>query len=116
MGIIALEGLKFHGYHGVHETERTNGNSFEIDLELEVDFEQAATADDIHLTIDYEEVYRIVQKQLEGSSYLLEHLAHKILNALYDRYQNLEKISVKVSKLNPPLGGECKRASVKLTR
>ncbi len=116
MGTIALEGLKFHGYHGVHESERKNGNSFEIDLELEVDFQQAAEKDDVNLTVDYEEVYKIVQKQLKGSSYLLEHIANKILDALLDRYPNLEKASVKVSKLNPPVGGECKRASVKLSR
>ncbi len=116
MGIIALEGLKFHGYHGVHEIERTTGNSFEIDLELEVDFEKAATKDDIRLAVDYEDVYNVVQNELEGSSYLLEHLAQKILNALYNRYDHLQKVSVKVSKLNPPLGGECSRASVKLTK
>ena len=116
MGTIALEGLKFHGYHGVHKSERKNGNSFEIDLELEVDFQQAAEKDDINLTVDYEEVYKIVQKQLEGSSYLLEHIANKILDALFDRYPNLEKASVKVSKLHPPVGGECARASVKLSR
>jgi len=116
MGTIALEGLKFHGYHGVHESERKNGNSFEIDLELEVDFQQAAEKDDVNLTVDYEEVYKIVKKQLKGSSYLLEHIANKILDALFDRYPNLEKASVKVSKLNPPVGGECKRASVKLSR
>ena len=116
MGTIALEGLKFHGYHGVHKSERKNGNSFEIDLELEVDFQQAAEKDDVNLTVDYEEVYKIVQKQLKGSSYLLEHIANKILDALFDRYPNLEKASVKVSKLNPPVGGECKRASVKLSR
>ena len=116
MGIIALEGLKFHGYHGVHDSERKNGNSFEIDIELQIDIKDAAVSDDISLTIDYEEVYEIVRKQLEGSSYLLEHLAHKILDALYENYQELEKATVKVSKLKPPIGVECERASVKLTR
>ncbi len=116
MGTIALEGLKFHGFHGVHEAERTNGNSFEIDLELDVDFQKAAINDDINLTVDYEEVYLIVQKELEGSSYLLEHLADKILNAIYRRYDGVEKVTVKVSKLNPPLGGTCERASVTVTK
>lgn len=112
MGIIALEGLKFHGYHGVHENERENGNSFIIDVQLEVDFNKAANEDNIEHTIDYEEVYRIVKDQMEGSSYLLEHLGQKILSALNKRYTQLLNAQVKVSKLNPPIGGHCDKATV----
>jgi len=112
MGTIALEGLKFHGYHGLHDTERKNGNSFIVDIELEVDFDQAAKLDNIDQTIDYEEVYRITKDQLEGSSYLLEHIAYKIHSALKERFDNLDSVKVKVSKLNPPVGGECLKASV----
>lgn len=112
MGTIALEGLKFHGYHGLHDTERKNGNSFIVDIELEVDFDQAAKIDNIDQTIDYEEVYMITKKQMEGSSYLLEHIAYKILSAIKERYEGLNSVKVKVSKLNPPVGGDCAKATV----
>ena len=104
--------MKFRGYHGLYENERKNGNSFVIDLELHVDFEAAAKEDDIKKTIDYEIVYELVKTQLEGSCYLLEHLAQKIIDAVYDQYPQLEKAKVRLSKLNPPVGGPCEKATV----
>ena len=116
MGIITLEGMKFHGYHGVHESERKNGNLFEVDLEIEYDFEKAASSDDLSYTLDYEKAYLIVKQQMEGSNLLLEHLAKKIIDALYSSHPGIEHATVKVSKMNPPVGGDCERASVRLSR
>ena len=116
MGIIALEGMKFHGYHGLYENERKNGNSFLIDVELEVDYLSAAKSDDIDQTVDYEDVYLIVKDQLKGSSYLLEHLAHKIMEAILKKYGNVDRVKVRLSKLNPPVGGPCDKATVVLEK
>ena len=116
MALIALKGLKFHGYHGVHESERKNGNSFEIDVKIKLNVNRAAEQDDLSATVDYEEVYDIVREQLKGSSYLLEHIAKKILDSLYSHYPKITKATVTVSKLNPPVGGECARATVKMSR
>ncbi|MDA0194242.1 MAG: dihydroneopterin aldolase [Bacteroidetes bacterium] len=115
MGKIFLEGMKFHGYHGLHDSERKEGNAFIIDLEIETDFASAGEDDDINQTIDYEEVYRTVKLQMEGSCYLLERLAMKILTSLKKQFPMIQKLTVKVSKLNPPVGGECDRACVELS-
>ncbi len=107
--------MKFKGYHGLHDSERGKGNSFVIDLEMETDVTNAGDDDDVNQTIDYEKVYKVVKYQMEGSSYLLEHLARKILITLKDRFPTIQKLKVKVSKLNPPIGGACDRASVEMS-
>ncbi len=115
MGKIFLDGMKFYAHHGLHDSERKEGNFFIIDLEIETDFTKAGEDDDINLTVDYEDVYKVVKLQMDGSIYLLERLANKILVALKDRFPAIEKLKIKVSKLNPPIGGECDRAAVEMT-
>jgi len=114
MGKILLEGMKFHAHHGLYDSERKAGNSFVVDLELETDFVEASENDDVSKTIDYEEVYKVVKLQMEGSNYLLERLANKILVAVKNRFPTVYKLKVKVSKLNPPIGGECDSAAVEI--
>jgi dihydroneopterin aldolase len=45
---------------------------------------------------------------------LLEHIAQLIISNVRERYPNIEKVEVSVSKFNPPIGGVCTRAKVTL--
>ena len=49
-------------------------------------------------------------------SRLLENLARRILDALYFEFPQIQKIKLKISKLNPPLGGETEKVSIILKR
>ena len=60
-GIIELEGMEFHAYHGCLEKERREGNTFIVDFHAETELEKAVKTDELGKTIDYGRVYDIVR-------------------------------------------------------
>lgn len=115
MGVIAIEQMEFWAYHGCFEEEQVIGTRFQVDLELSVDTSLAEKTDDLHDTVNYQAVYRVVKKEMETSSKLLEHLARRILDALHNRFPAITHARIRISKLNPPLGGKIGSVSVTLT-
>lgn len=116
MGKVALYGLEFHAYHGVYLHERTSGNKFEVDIEVETDFDETAYQDELSGTINYEDLYTIVKAEMERPSKLLESVAHIIADKTLAAFTSAKKVSVEISKFNPPIGGVCKKASVTVTK
>ncbi len=47
-------------------------------------------------------------------SNLLENVSTRIIKALFDRFPDIEKIKLKVSKLNVPLGGHIDSVSIQM--
>ena len=116
MGVIAIEGMEFYAYHGHFATEQIVGNRFIVDLILFADCTNAAQSDDLTDALDYQTAYRIVQEEMQFKSHLLENVAERILARIHKVYGTLEKARVKISKLNPPMGGQIKKVSVTLER
>ncbi|MFZ4399794.1 MAG: dihydroneopterin aldolase [Bacteroidales bacterium] len=116
MSLIKLEGMEFFSYHGCFKEEQLIGTKFLVDLSIEVNVEQAALKDDIHLTINYLTVYQMVKKQMEINSKLLENVAQRILDNLYSQFPGVIWAEVKVSKLNPPLGGKLNCVSLTIAK
>lgn len=116
MGIIEIEGMKFYAFHGHFESEQLVGNNFTVDLRIETNCEKAANSDVLNDALNYQKAYKIVKKEMEIPSHLLEHVAKRILDALYNHFSTIEKARVKISKLNPPMGGEIEKVSVTLIR
>ena len=100
---IELEKMRFYAYHGVMPQETTVGNDFVVDLIL------TAPLDD---TINYAAVYAVVKEQMDIPSKLIEHVAGRILYALKERFPQLAAVELKLSKLNPPFGGDVHSASI----
>jgi dihydroneopterin aldolase len=116
MGKIELEGMEFYAYHGHFESERVVGNRFEINVSIETDCEEAAKSDHLSDALNYEEIYRLVKAEMHHRSHLLEHVAGRILDRIHAEYQHASKVKVKISKINPPMGGHIKAVSVTLER
>lgn len=116
MGIIRIEQMEFYSYHGHYEEERIVGNRFIVDLTMETDCKKAAITDELKDALDYQRAYEVVEEEMKEKSYLLEHIAGRILDALFAHFPELDKAHVKVSKLNPPMGGKIRAVSVELTR
>ena len=115
-GRIALEGLEFHAFHGVYPHERESGNWFEVDIAVETDFSLAANTDELVGTVNYETLFKVVKAEMEQPSKLLETVTEKIATDVLELFPNALSVELTVSKINPPIGGKCKRASVSLMK
>lgn len=116
IGRVALEGLEFHAFHGVYPHERESGNWFEVDIAVETDFSLAAATDELMGTVNYETLFKIVKAEMEQPSKLLETVAEKIANDVLEIFPNVLSVEFKISKLNPPIGGKVRRATVSLMK
>lgn len=116
MGLIRIEGMEFYAFHGHYKEEKIVGCHFMVDVTLETDTDKAGVTDDLNDTLNYQKAYHIIKKEMEITSNLLEHIATRILDALYNNLTGIKKAMVKVSKLNPVMGGKIGRVSVEISR
>ncbi|WP_162053800.1 dihydroneopterin aldolase [Pontibacter pamirensis] len=114
MGQIALEGMEFFAFHGYYDEEQKIGNKYGIDLIIDADLRRAAESDDLHETVNYEVLYKLVLTEMKSPARLLEHLGHRIIDRVYERFPFVASVKVNVYKFNPPLGGICQWAKVSL--
>src|SRR5664279_2225376 len=106
MGLIQIENMDFYSFHGHFKEERIVGNKFLVDLTIETDMKLPSDSDNLKDAVNYQRAYEIVKAQMEMKSHLLEHIAGRIIDAIYEELEGLEKVTVKVSKMNPPMGGK----------
>jgi 7,8-dihydroneopterin aldolase/epimerase/oxygenase len=116
MSVIHLEDMEFFAYHGCFKEEQLTGNRFLVNLWLETNVEKASATDDINDTLNYQTAYQLVRKEMAVTSHLLEHVGKRILDELLSTFEALESAKVKVSKMNPPMGGVMKCVSVEMER
>ncbi len=113
--IIELENMSFQAFHGCYDLEKVVGNRFLVDLAIEVEAGEAAREDDLSKSVNYLTVYEVVREQMGVASNILENVAARIIDALYAEFPEIMRVTVKVSKLAPPLGGKIEKVSVTLT-
>jgi dihydroneopterin aldolase len=116
MGLIQIEGMEFYSFHGHFKEEQIVGNRFIVDITIEADMEKAAESDNLRDAVNYQRVYEVVKLQMDRKSHLLEHIAGRILEALFTEIQGIKKANVKVSKMNPSMGGKINSVSVVMSK
>ncbi len=117
MGLIQIENMEFYAFHGHYREEQIVGNKFLVDLNIESNMDAPADSDNLKDAIDYQRAYRLVKEEMEKKSKLLENIAKRILDVIYSNFEGISLVKVKVSKINPPMGGgRIEKVSVTLTR
>ncbi len=117
MGKILIEGMEFYAFHGHFDEEKIVGNEFVVDIEITTNLKPAGKSDCLDDALNYADIYTIIQDEMKIKSSLLEHLANRIIDAIYIEYADqIELIQLKVSKLNPPLQGKIRCVSVEMSK
>ena len=111
MGKIILEGMEFFAYHGCFKEEQLIGTKFIVDLVVEADTSAAEQTDHLADTINYVSLYQLVKMEMDQKSHLLEHVANRIMQAINHHFPDIFYIELKISKLNPPVGGKMNQLS-----
>ena len=114
MAVIALEGMQFYAYHGFYEEEQKIGNHFIVDVQVETRVNKAAQMDDLAGTINYETLYTITRMEMRKPSQLLEHVGQRIIDKVSSQYPKVKNVRIRISKMQPPLGGRVDRAFIEM--
>ena len=116
MGLIHIEKMEFYAFHGHYKEEQIVGNKFLIDLTIETDTEPASGSDRLEDAVDYQKAFGIVKEEMDKKSNMLENIAGRILDSLYKNLEGIEKATVRIRKMNPPMGGHIGSVGVTMTR
>lgn len=116
MDKIILRNMKFYAYHGVLPEENKLGQNFYIDLDIYRSLEQAGKNDDLDQSINYGEVYKIVEEiTTENTFKLIEKLASEIAKTLLLSF-DIDKIWIRVKKPEAPINGNFDFVGVEIVR
>lgn len=117
MDRIRLTGMRFFGYHGFFPEESRLGQSFIVDLELEVDLRTAGRQDSLSQTVDYGKVYGTVKEIVEGAPFkLIEAVAERVAAQVLATHALVQAVTVRVHKPNAPIPGPIDDVTVELYR
>lgn len=116
MGKVYVENIRVYAYHGCLPEETLIGSDYRVDVWVEGNLSVSAVSDQLADTIDYVALCACVREEMATPSKLLEHVTQRIVNRIFEENERVREVNVKVSKINPPIGGHVKTVAVELCR
>jgi dihydroneopterin aldolase len=114
---IILKDLGFYGYHGVFAEEAKLGQRFFVDLEMGIDLSAPAATDQLSSGISYADIYEVVKTAFEAKrTQLIEALAQNIVDAIFEAFQGVDWIVIRVRKPEAPIAMVRGEAAIELHR
>jgi len=114
---IIMKDLGFYGYHGVFAEEAKLGQRFIVDVELGTDLTAPATTDDLSTGISYADIYEIIKAAFEHPRrHLLEAVANAIIVQLFEAFQDVSWIILRLHKPEAPIAMVRGEAAIELHR
>lgn len=115
--VVFVKGLALHAYHGVMQHEAKVGQTFMLDLALDVDLTDASRTDKIADTVGYDQVVEVASRAFCARRYrLVEAAAGAVASAILDRFVQVEAVTVTVHKPHAPIAATFGDVGVTLTR
>lgn len=113
---LILNNLAFYARHGLTEEEARLGQRFQVDVEIELNPEVKIEKDLPEETVNYVEVFNVVQGIFEGQRFnLIETCAHAIASSLLHEFNAIDRVSVAVKKPSVPVDCICDYFAAEVT-
>ncbi|PSR17046.1 dihydroneopterin aldolase [filamentous cyanobacterium CCP3] len=117
MDAIHLTNIRAYGYTGALPEENVLGQWFQADIVLYIDLAEATQSDRLTDTHDYRTVITSTQQIIRGAKFaLIERLAGAIAASALDSDPRLRRVTVKVTKLTPPIPDYTGQVAVEISR
>ncbi len=102
---------------GVTEWEKKGVNKVAIDLDIYLDLTEAAREDRVSATVDYSEVYSVVEAVSKSRKFhLIESLTHEIVTAVFAEFPPIHRITARLRKKSLPFDANLDHVEVALDR
>jgi 7,8-dihydroneopterin aldolase/epimerase/oxygenase len=114
---VFVRGLALHAYHGVMQHEAKVGQSFKLDIELDIDLAAAARSDKLADTVGYDQVVDTASEAFRARRYrLIEAAAGAVAAAVLDRFPQVKAVRVTVHKPHAPIAATFDDVGVSIVR
>jgi len=114
---IFINGLSLHAYHGVMPYEGKVGQTFTIDLALEIDLAAAARSDKVVDTVSYDKVVECASAAFCSQKFkLIEAAAGKVADAVLSAFPRVRAVTVTIHKPHAPIAATFSDVGVRLER
>jgi dihydroneopterin aldolase len=114
---IFIKGLALHAYHGVMPHEAKVGQTFTIDLDLDIDLSDAARSDKVSDTVSYDQVATCASDAFSAQRFrLIEAAAGKVAEAILARFPRVRAVAVTIHKPHAPIAATFSDVGVTLVR
>jgi dihydroneopterin aldolase len=114
---VFVTGLMLHAYHGVMQHEAKVGQSFGLDLVLDIDLDTASRTDKLANTVGYDQVVEVAAGAFCARRYrLVEAAAGAVADAILDRFAQVMAVRVTVHKPHAPISATFADVGVTLCR
>lgn len=101
---IHLNDLEFFGYHGILPEEKILGGYFILNAEISFkEYEEVIHS--IKHTIDYGDIFSIIQQRMLKATPLLESIVMDIGSSIKQQFKQVTSITISLKKLHPPIEG-----------
>jgi 7,8-dihydroneopterin aldolase/epimerase/oxygenase len=114
---IFIKGLTLHAYHGVMAHEARVGQTFGIDIELDIDLSEAARSDKVADTVSYDLVVTRATEAFLGHRFkLIEAAAGRVADAILADFPPVRSVTVTIHKPHAPVAANFTDVGVRLVR
>jgi len=114
---IFVSGLALHAYHGVMPHEAKVGQTFKLDLVLDIDLTQASRSDKLADTVGYDQVVDVASQAFRVKRYrLVEAAAGAVAEAVLERFRQVSAIRVTIHKPHAPIAAAFEDVGVSILR
>jgi dihydroneopterin aldolase len=114
---VFVRGLALHAYHGVMQHEAKVGQTFTLDLTLDMDLADAAHSDKLADTVGYDQVVEVASESFCARRYrLVEAAAGAVADAVLNRFPRVMAVQVTVHKPHAPIAATFDDIGVSILR
>ena len=114
---IFVTALALHAYHGVMQHEAKVGQTFQLDIALDIDLAEASRTDKLAHTVSYDQVVETASRVFCGRRYrLVEAAAGAVADAILDHFAQVSAVRVTVHKPHAPIAATFADVGVTLVR
>src|SRR5438270_12322096 len=114
---VFVSGLALHAYHGVMQHEAKIGQTFRLDLVLDIDLSEASRSDKLAHTVGYDQVVEVASRAFCARRYkLVETAAGAVAGALLERFRQVKSVRITVHKPHAPIAASFADVGVTLVR
>ena len=101
---VFVTGLSLHANHGVMQHEAKVWQTFNLDLELDIELAAASRSDKLVDTVGYDQVVELASRVFCARRYrLIEAAAAAVAEAMLERFPKVTAVRVTVHKPHAPI-------------